>query len=233
LHAVLAALINPRRRVHRLCATAEVLSRHGAEISAAEGVPAAEAMSRHDIDRLLPPGAVHQGLAAWVDPLPAVALADVCAAAGAQAAVVVLDQVTDPQNIGAVLRSAAALGAVAVVVPEHGAAPVSGAVAKAASGALEVVPLVRVTNLRRALDHLKAATFWCAGLDAEAETTLAEANLGGRVAIVLGAEGTGLRRLTRETCDLMVRVPISGPVESLNVSNTAAIALYELARQTG
>jgi 23S rRNA (guanosine2251-2'-O)-methyltransferase len=184
------------------------------------------------LDRVAGRESVHQGIAAQVDPLPETDVEDVAALAAdrAEAKIVVLDQVTDPHNVGAILRSAAAFGALAVVLTERNAAPESGVLAKAASGALEVVPLVRVTNLARAMDRLKAAGFWCAGLAAEAERTLTEARLSGRIALCLGAEGAGLRRLTRTHCDLLVKLPTSGPIDHLNVSNAAAVALYELRR---
>lgn len=181
---------------------------------------------------LLPQGAVHQGLAALVDPLPMVDLAELLEdlPPDAPTRLLLLDQVTDPQNVGAILRSAAALGAAGVILTERHAAPESGSLAKAASGALDVLPLVRVVNLSRAIEALKQAGFWCLGLAAEGEMTLAEAKPTGRIALVLGAEGTGLRRLTREHCDQLVRLPTQGPIDQLNVSNAAAIALYELAR---
>ena len=230
-HAVLAAIDNPERRIRRL-----LQANPDAERSAQGGsdrpLPRWETVDRGILDRVAGREAVHQGIAAQVDPLPETGVEDIAARAAdrPEAKIVVLDQVTDPHNVGAILRSAAAFGALAVVLTERNAAPESGVLAKAASGALEIVPLVRVTNLARAMEQLKAAGFWCAGLAAEGERTLAEARLSGRVALCLGAEGSGLRRLTRQHCDLLVRLPTSGPIGHLNVSNAAAVALYELNR---
>ncbi len=228
-HAVIAALANPERRFRRLVATAEAAK---GLVDLRLAVPV-ETVERVEIDRLLLPGSVHQGLAALVEPLAALGIEDVGRMGAAQEAcvVVVLDQVTDPHNVGAILRSAAAFGALAVVVPDRHAPEETGALAKAASGALERMPLVRVTNVVRALDELKQAGFWAAGLAADAPKTLAEAKLTGRIVLALGAEGEGLRRLTREHCDHLVRLPMTGEMESLNVSNAAAVALYELARE--
>jgi 23S rRNA (guanosine2251-2'-O)-methyltransferase len=236
MHPVLAALANPARHCHRLLATAEVergLAGRLPHLLAGRPGLQPEILDRAALDRILP-GAVHQGLALQTEPLAEPELDEVLrAAAGRERAVLLLlDQVTDPHNVGAILRSAAAFGALAVVLTERHAPGATATLAKAASGALETVPLVRVGNLARALDEIKAAGFWCAGLAAEASETLAEARLDGRVALVLGAEGEGLRRLTRERCDLLVRLPMApGTVASLNVSNAAAVALYELFRR--
>ena len=237
VHPVEAALRNPRRRLHRLLHTAEAASHHQPLLQLArgrpQGAPRLETIDRDMLARLLPPGAVHQGLALQAEPLPPVDIYEVCdgLADADRAALLVLDQVTDPHNVGAILRSAAAFGARAVICTERHAAAETGVLAKAASGALEVVPLVAVTNLARAMGTLKEAGVWCVGLAAEAERTIAAADLTGKTAIVLGAEGSGLRRLTREHCDLLVRLPTQGPIAHLNVSNAAAVALYELARQ--
>ena len=157
---------------------------------------------------------------------------EILAALPEQAVLVALDQVTDPQNIGAVLRSAAAFGAAAVILPEHGAPDTTGALAKAASGALELVPLVRVVNLAQSLDQCKAIGCWTVGLAGEADTFLADIDLKGRSVLVMGAEGPGLRRLTREKCDFLVKLPTGGPIAHLNVSNAAAVSLYEWARRS-
>jgi len=230
-HAVMAAIDNPKRRIRRLLqATAE--SEKAARGGSDRTLPRWETVDRAILDRVAGRESVHQGIAAQVDPLPETDVEDIAAMAAErpEAKIVILDQVTDPHNVGAILRSAAAFGALAVVLTERNAAPESGVLAKAASGALEVVPLVRVTNLARAMEQLKAAGFWCAGLAAEGERSLAESRLSGRVALCLGAEGAGLRRLTRTHCDLLVRLPTSGPIDHLNVSNAAAVALYELNR---
>jgi 23S rRNA (guanosine2251-2'-O)-methyltransferase len=221
---------------------------------------AISALDRGGFAVILPRHAVHQGLALEVEPLPEPGLEDVLQtapgsapqASGPQALgppasgppgsgppgsgpwiIVVLDQLSDPQNIGAVLRSAAAFGAVAVVIPARGAPPEAGALAKAASGALERVPLVRAVNLARALDRLKEAGFWICGLDEAAPLSLAETDIGERVAIVLGSEGGGIRRLVRERCDFRARLPTRPAQPTLNVSNAAAVALYELTRGRG
>ena len=226
-HAVLAALANDRRKIRRF------LIAKGEETDLPGDQPIRpEIVEREVIFKLLPSSAVHQGYALLVEPLPETGLSDILIRAEGQerAIVLALDQVTDPQNVGAILRSAAALGAMGVIMTEAHAPPSDGVLAKAASGALERVPLARVPNLVGAFEKLKAEGFWIAGLEAEAPKTLAEAGLSGRIVLVLGAEGAGLRRLTRERCDWLVRIPLSGAIESLNVSAAAACALYELAR---
>ena len=182
---------------------------------------------------ILPEGAVHQGLALLAEPLDELDIEDVLrqtAAMSGRSIVVLLDQVSDPQNIGAVLRSAAAFGALAVVLAEHGAPPVTGALAKAASGALDRIPLVRTVNLARTLDRLKQDGFWICGLDESADAVLSMLDLGDRIAIVLGGEGRGMRRLVRERCDYLARLPTRSAQRTLNISNAAAVALYELTR---
>ncbi|MBV8651389.1 MAG: RNA methyltransferase [Alphaproteobacteria bacterium] len=236
-----AALANPARRIRHVVALPEAAEAAEALVAEAKArLPAApqpQIVAREALAGLLPDDAVHQGIAVAADPLPALALDDIIDAAGPEPAagarpqiVVLLDQVSDPHNVGAVLRSAAAFGALALVLPEHGAPYVTGALAKAASGAVEHVPVVRVVNLARSMDRLKDAGFWCIGLDGAAERSLPDLALGGRLALVLGAEGDGMRRLTRERCDLIARLPTPGALASLNVSNAAAIALYELNR---
>lgn len=227
IHAVSAALVNTKRTVHRLVAT-----RSGEEKLAPSGQSPVrvEIIDRDTLEALLPPGAAHQGVALHAAPLPSVALEDVIERAPDDACIVVLDQVTDPQNVGAIMRSAAAFGATAIVLQDRHAPPVTGAVAKAASGAVESLPLVRVTNLSRALDVLKLAGYWCVGLDGEANIILPNVKLNGRVGLVMGAEDSGLRRLTAENCDALARLPTSRTFGTLNVSAASAAALYEVAR---
>lgn len=231
-HPVAEAIRNPLRKIQRLVRVNGAEGELPETGSTDRPLPLWEPIERQGLDQLLPEGAVHQGIAARVAPLPELDLLDICdqATDREQATVVVLDQVTDPHNVGAILRSAAAFGALAVILTERHAAPESGTLAKSASGALEHVPLVRVGNLARAMEQLKQAGFWLAGLAAEGKTTLAGAKLSGKVGLVMGAEGAGLRRLTRDHCDLLVRLPTGGAIGHLNVSNAAAVALYELAR---
>ena len=150
-----------------------------------------------------------------------------------KALVVILDQVSDPHNVGAILRSAAAFGAMAVIVPDANAPEETGTLAKSASGALEVIPLIRVANLSRAMEMLKKADFWCVGMDGYAKKEMGEDRLPQKCALVMGSEGEGMRRLTAENCDYMVKLPIARTVESLNVSNACTIALYEWNRIYG
>jgi 23S rRNA (guanosine2251-2'-O)-methyltransferase len=236
-HTVAAALANPERRWRRLA----VLAGHEQEaLALAAGARAPQSgsgeplrvLDHRGFAAILPANAVHQGLALEVEPLPARGLEDVLQQADRtveRSCLIVLDQVSDPQNIGAVLRSAAAFGALAVIVPAHGAPATTGALAKAASGALERVPLVRVVNLARALDRLKRAGFWICGLDETAPQTLAELEVRARVALVLGSEGGGMRRLVRARCDFLARLATRPVQPTLNVSNAAAVALYEIA----
>lgn len=222
-HAVFAALANPAREFRRLLVTK----------NAAEHLPhlpknlQAQMGEAQDMARLLPRDAVHQGYALEVMPLGDGNLDDLIATGRP---ILLLDQVTDPHNIGAILRSAAAFDAAGIVVTKHHAPEETGTLAKSASGALETVPVVRVPNLVQAMEQCKAGGYWVAGMDGKAGQTLAEAKLAAKTALVMGAEGSGLRRLTGEKCDLLVKLPISPKMESLNVSNAAAIALYELNR---
>jgi 23S rRNA (guanosine2251-2'-O)-methyltransferase len=227
LHAVQAALANPVRRLRRLVLTEEGSAALTARLPAPWALTP-ETVDRARIDQLLGRDAVHQGAALLADLLPQPVLATALERPGP---VLVLDQVTDPRNIGAILRSAAAFGVAAVIVQERHAPEETGSLAKAASGALESVPLLRAVNLARTIVMLKAANLWIVGLDAEATAALDGAAFKERrVALVLGGEGSGLRRLTRESCDELAKLPMAGIMESLNVSAAAAVALYELGR---
>jgi 23S rRNA (guanosine2251-2'-O)-methyltransferase len=228
---VASALQNPARRVRRLVAVTDAAEWLAGKLAQAKAkAPKPDILDRFALEALLPEGAVHQGVALLPEKLPEPALEEAIARGGERALVVLLDRATDPHNVGAVLRSAAVFGAAAVVVPDYGAPDITGALAKSASGAVEQVPLIRVVNLARTMDALKEAGFWCVGLDEEAERPLAGIAPPGRIALALGAEGAGLRRLTRERCDALARLPAAGPIKSLNVSNAAAVALYELTR---
>lgn len=221
-HAVEAALMNPDRQHRKLWAT-----REGVESLEGDLPPdfPVEWASPADLARLVARDAPHQGLVLDCDSLADMFLSDVLDGDPARP-LIVLDQVTDPHNVGAIMRSAAAFGACAVVTQDRHAPPESGVLAKSASGALEIVPWVRVVNLARALDEVAEAGYWRIGLVGEAEATLAEALPTGPVALVLGAEGEGMRHNITQHCDALARLPISEAMESLNVSNAAAISLY-------
>ena len=226
-HPVLAALANPERRIERLLATKEVAERHIKEFAGRSP----QILSREELAQRLPAGAVHQGLAALAAPLEEPVLEDVLARCGPDALVLALDQVTDPHNVGAILRTAAAFGAAGVIVTERHAPADTGVLAKAASGGLEIVPLLRAVNLARTMEQLKEAGFWLYGLDERGDAAIGALDLKGRVCIVLGAEGDGLRRLTAEKCDRLVTIPTQAALAALNVSNAAAVAAYEWARR--
>ena len=224
-HAVEAALLNPERQHRKLWATREAIEALDGELPANFPVEYAQAA---DLGRLVARDAPHQGLVLECAELEDVFLADVLDAQSNRP-IVVLDQVTDPHNVGAILRSAAAFDACAIVTQDRHAPPESGVVAKSASGALESVPWVRVVNLARALEEIAEAGYWRIGLTGAGTTTLGEALPTGAVALVLGAEGEGMRHNITQHCDALARLPISEAIESLNVSNAAAIALYAIA----
>ena len=222
-HTVAAALANPRRTIRKIFATENAAHRLREEGLA---LPVPPEIVRPDaIAARLSPDAVHQGLLVEADPLPALDIEDIEAAG----TVLVLDQITDPHNVGAILRSAAAFAVSAIITTARHSPEATGVLAKSASGALDLVPIVTVQNLARALTELKERGFLTVGLDTEGETDLAQAPLRAPLALVLGAEGRGLRQLTRATCDIRARLDLPGALKSLNVSNAAAVALYAAA----
>ena len=228
LHTVELALKNPRRRPIRLLATRNALMRLSERFDA--GLPLeAENASPADLDKLLGSEAVHQGVALEVEPLEALTAAEL---AGADL-VLALDQITDPHNVGAILRSACALGVAAVVTTARHSPAESGVLAKAASGALDLVPLVQVRNLGDYLSDLKGEGFQVVGLDSEAPAALEETEFRRPVCLVLGAEGKGLRQRTRELCDVLARLDMPGAIKSLNVSNACVLSLYVARRAIG
>ncbi|MBP5857179.1 23S rRNA (guanosine(2251)-2'-O)-methyltransferase RlmB [Marivibrio halodurans] len=228
-HAVQAALRNDTRRIGRFWATRQATDRLADLLAARDISP--RAADRATLDQLLGEGTVHQGVILEVWPLDEPSLERIIAACGPVARLVLLDQITDPHNVGAILRTAAVFGAEAVCLQARNAPPETASLAKTASGALERVPLVRIGNLSQAIGTLQEAGFWVVGLDGTARDTVRDLPGEGRLALILGAEGEGLRRLTRERCDMLVRIPMApdaakAAIDSLNVSNAAAIALY-------
>ena len=228
-HAVISAIKNPKRKITKVVVTAE--NRH--EIDAL-GMPLPiSVVDRKDFNKFLPQDAVHQGFVAIADMLNNISIEEICDEAQEKqdCYLLVLDQVTDPQNIGAIIRSCAAFGSMALIIQDKNSPQESGAMLKAAAGTFENMPICRVTNLSRALDQLKKAGFWVVGMDGYAKTNIDKMDKKGRLAIVMGSEGKGMRRLIEESCDLTVRLPIAENVESLNVSTAAAVVLYELSKK--
>jgi len=223
-HAVIAALQNPQRKIIKLHATENAAHRFREILG--PFVDKMDIIKAGELDRMLGPDAVHQGLAAEVTPLPEPELTHILEHHQDQVLFVILDQITDPHNVGAILRSCAAFNVTAVIVPARNSVEYSGVLAKAASGALEHVPLVRVTNLVRALKQIQQAHVSVIGFDSELSVDVETIRDHQRIALVFGAEGKGMRRLTRDTCDYLVRLNMPGAIKSLNVSNACAVALY-------
>lgn len=226
-HPVTLALANPNRTIRKLWLTENAARRLAEENIATRVTP--ELVRPEMIDRRLGPDAVHQGMLAEVDPLDAPDLDDL----PRDGMVLVLDQITDPHNVGAILRSAAAFKVNAVITTNRHSPEATGVLAKSASGALELVPIIAVPNLARALNQLNDQGFMTVGLDSEGSENISAVPLSAPLALVLGAEGQGLRRLTRETCSVVARLDMPGEIKSLNVSNAAVLALYIGASKLG
>jgi len=226
-HPVTMALANPNRTIRKLWLTENAARRLAEENIATRVTP--ELVRPDMIDRRLGPDAVHQGMLAEVDPLETPDLDDL----PRDGMVLVLDQITDPHNVGAILRSAAAFKVNAVITTARHSPEATGVLAKSASGALELVPIIAVPNLARALNHLNDQGFMTVGLDSEGRESISAVPLSGPLALVLGAEGKGLRQLTRDTCSVVARLDMPGEIKSLNVSNAAVLALYIGASKLG
>lgn len=227
-HPVIAALNNPKRKIFKIIAAGnEILSSEMTDLLKNRSIPL-EIMVKHEFDSFLPKDALHQGLCAQVAFLDNCPLEKIIANHQTKH-LLILDQVTDPHNIGAIMRTSAAFDVSAVIIPEKNSCPETGVLAKSASGALDLIPIVRVVNLVSAIKLLKKNNFWIIGLDAYSEKELSQIEIPSKTVLVLGSEGSGLRRLTLENCDFTAKLPISKQIESLNVSNAAAIALYEIA----
>lgn len=226
MHAVREAWLNPARKIRGLYITAQALEEFK-DIAEQRKTPPS-LIEKRDLDRLLPAGAVHQGIALHTEPLPEVFVQDLIIQTNEQenAVILMLDQVTDPHNVGAILRSACVFGAAGIIMQRRHSPELTGVLAKTASGAVEHVPVAYEINLSDTLDILKENGFFAIGLDERGGKTLGEMGKGGKIVLVLGAEGAGLRPKVREHCDALARLPASGPIASLNVSNAAAVALY-------
>lgn len=226
-HPCQAALLNPERVIEKLLIT----DRKTIDTLPPLKKIKVEIIDRRQLDNILPAGAVHQGIALSVQPLKNPGLEFLDSISSSNQRIIVLDQVSDPHNVGAILRSAAVFGASAVIMTERNAPKESGVLAKSASGALELVPLCIVKNLAQGLEELKSMNFWCVGFSEKGQQTLEQIDLKGKIALVLGSEGEGMRQRTQSLCDFQVRLPSAADFSTLNVSNAAAIALYETFKQ--
>lgn len=228
-HAVLAALNNPQRKVSKVMCLREAANDVHGKIAENKIF----VVEKKELEKMLPFEAVHQGVVAIADMLPSISIEDICEMSenSTNCNILVLDQVTDPQNIGAIVRSCAAFGCMTLMVQDKNSPQESGAMLKAAAGTFENMPVCRVTNLSRALEQLKKIGFWVVGMDGYAKTNIDKLDKNGKLAVVMGSEGKGMRRLIEESCDITVRLPIAENVESLNVSTAAAVVLYELAKK--
>ncbi|MEM6781871.1 MAG: 23S rRNA (guanosine(2251)-2'-O)-methyltransferase RlmB [Pseudomonadota bacterium] len=226
-HAVRAAWDNPKRNIHALYATEQALKDF--DLKSETKRPDPIVVPKDDLDRALPQGTVHQGLALSCQPLDEVDVRDIIISndAADKSLIVMLDQVTDPHNVGAILRSACAFGTSGMIMQSKNAPEAKGVLAKTACGAVEHVPIAYETNLSRAIETLKEAGYFVYGLD-ERGDDIGQVSLADKAVLVLGAEGPGIRRLVKENCDMLLRLPMSGPMPSINVSNAAAVALYAL-----
>ena len=228
-HAVMAALANPSRKIIKVMCLRENFGEIREKITSDK----IAVVDRKELDKSVSTDAVHQGFVAIAEKLPSYAIEEICKLAIQKndCNVLILDQVTDPQNVGAIVRSCVAFGCLGLIVQDKNSPQESGAMLKAAAGTFENMPICRVTNLSRAIERLKKEDFWIVGMDGYAKTNIDKMNKTGKLAVVMGSEGKGMRRLIEESCDMTVRLPISEKVESLNVSTAAAIVLYELGKK--
>ena len=229
-HPVLAAINNPKRKIGKVFCTKENADEVKKALSQNKRNLPVSIIDRKELDKLLPKDAVHQGFALQCQELEDYTLDEICRLAENKpnCHILILDQVTDPQNIGAIIRSCVAFDTLALILQDKNSPAETGTMAKASAGMIEQLPVCRVTNLSRAMAQLKDSGFWIIGMDGYADTYIDSINKKGKIAIVMGSEGKGMRRLVEENCDATVKLPIAPSVESLNVSTAAAIALYEI-----
>ncbi len=230
-HPVMSVIANPNRVINKILCTKDnfdEVKQHCLKHKINPGL--INTVDKREIDRVVSKDAVHQGFAIYCGELEEYSLEDICILADQKqnCHVLILDQVTDPQNIGAIIRSCVAFNTLALIMQDKNSPTENGAMAKASAGMIEHLPLCRVTNLSRAIQQLKTAGFWTIGMDGYAKNTIDKVEKSGKIAIIMGSEGKGMRRLVEEACDITVKLPISPKVESLNVSTAAAIALYEI-----